>query len=113
MTFVYIDWKLSKRLYSICVEQNTMLMCNLTDFFDWLDCSDLIICKHNRDQDCSWADSCFQIIQFYFSVFIYVQISNLKSTFFQIFSCMKDRMMLDLCCDNMISFISISFCSCF
>ena len=32
---------------------------NLTDFFDRLDRSDLVICKHNRNQDGCRTDCCF------------------------------------------------------
>ena len=41
-----------------------MLFRNSTNLFNWLNRSDLIVGKHNRNQDRIRADSCFQLIQF-------------------------------------------------
>ena len=86
------------------MEQNAVFLCDLTDLFDRLNGSDLIVCKHNGDQDRIRTNCFFQFIHFYDTVFIHTDVSDLKTTFFQIFCGMQDRMMLDLGRDDVFSF---------
>ena len=86
---------------------------HLTNFFDRLDGTDLVVCKHNRNQDGVRTYCFFQFIHFYDTVFIYANISDLKTAFFQIFCSMQDRMMLNPGCDDVFAFVLISFCCCF
>ena len=51
MHLIYIDRNMAKCLYRICMEENIMFLCNLTDFLDRFDRTDLIVCKHNTDQN--------------------------------------------------------------
>lgn len=51
MTGIHINRYLAKCLYCICMEQNLVFLCNLSNFSDRLDRSDLIICKHHRNKD--------------------------------------------------------------
>ena len=88
-------------------------MSNLTDLFDRLNGTNLIVCKHHTDQNGSRTDSFFQFIKLDLTKLIYIHISDLKSMFFQPVTSMQDCMMLDLRCNNVISFGSISFCCCF
>ena len=90
-----------------------MFFCNLTDFFDRLNGTDLIICKHNRNQNGFRSDRFLQFIQIYHTVLIHIQISDSCASFFQIFAGMQNRMMFNFCCNNMISFIFICFKSSF
>ena len=113
MQLIYINRKLSICLYCVGVEQDTMLMSNLTDLFDRLNGTNLIVCKHHTDQNGSRTDSFFQLIQLDLTKLIHIYISDLKSMFLQPVTSMQDCMMLDLRCNNVISFGSISFCSCF
>ena len=91
------------------MEKNSMLSCNHSDFFDGLNRTDLIICKHNGNQDCFRSNGLFQILQTDDSVFIYVKVGDLCSSFFQVFACMKNSMMLDLCCNYVITFCFVCF----
>ena len=45
MAFIHIDWHMSICLYRICMEENLMLLRDLANLLDWLDASDLVICK--------------------------------------------------------------------
>ena len=56
MAFIHIDWHMSICLYRICMEENLMLLRDLANLLDWLDASDLVICKHHRNQNCILAD---------------------------------------------------------
>ena len=105
VVFIYIDRNLTKCLYCICVEQNAVFSGNTSDFFDWLNRSDLVVCKHYRNQDSLRCDCLFQFVQTYDTILIYVKICDLcTSFFFEVFTCMKNSMMLNLCCNNVISF---------
>ena len=107
---VYVDRQLAVCLYGIGVEQNAMLLCDLSDLFDRLDRSDLIVCKHHRNQDRIRADRFFQLVDLYLSVLIDINIGNLIAALLEIFARMQDRMVLDLCRDDMLSFGFISLC---
>ena len=113
MKLVNIDRQLTVCLNRIGMEQNAVFLCDLTDLFDRLNGSDLIVCKHNGDQDRIRTNCFFQFIHFYDTVFIHTDVSDLKTTFFQIFCGMQDRMMLDLGRDDVFSFAFVSFRCCF
>ena len=85
------------------MEKYSMFMCNLSDFFDWLNTSDLIVCKHYADQNCIRTDRCFNSFRTDNTILIYIQISHFISSLLEIFSCMKDCMMFNLCCNDMFS----------
>ena len=110
MTGIHINRYLAKCLYCICMEQNLVFLCNLSNFPDRLDRSDLIICKHHRNKDRIRTNRFFQFIKLYDTVLVHIQICDLKSTlFFQILTRMQDCMVLDLCRDDMFSFLLIRF----
>ena len=90
-----------------------MLLCDRTDFFQRLDGSDLIVGSHNRNQNGIRTDGSFQLVQFHFTIFVYSDISYFISVFFKPLCRMQDCMMFNRCCNNMLSFICISFRSCF
>ena len=56
ITFIYIDGKMTVSLHRICMEQDAMLMGDLSDLADRFYRSDLVIGIHNRDQDRIWPD---------------------------------------------------------
>ena len=109
MQFIHIDGHLSKSLHRIGVEQNSMFMGNLTNLPDGLDGTDLIIGKHYRYQNGIRADRVFQILQFDHTKFIDIQISDLISPLFQIFTGVQNRVMLNLGSNDMFSLRSIRF----
>ena len=109
--FIHSCLHMSIGLYCIRMEQNAVLSGNFSDLLNRLNRSDLIICKHHRDQDRIRTDCLFQLIQFKYPIFIYINIGNGKSSFFQIFAGMQNRMMLDLRGNNVLSFALISLCS--
>ena len=71
---VYIDRQLAVCLHGIGVEQNSMLLCDLSDLFDRLNRSDLIVCKHHRNKDRIRADRSFQLVDLYLAVLIDIDI---------------------------------------
>ena len=111
---IYIDRDLAECLNSICMEQDSMLMCDLSDLFQRLKSTNLIVCSHNRDQDGLRCDGFLKFIQVNETVLIHIQICDLRTAlFFKVFAGMKDCMMLDLCCDDMVTFILVCLKSCF
>ena len=78
-------------------------LCDLSDLFDRLNRSDLIVCKHHRNQDRIRADRFFQLVDLYLAVLIDIDIGNLIAPLLEIFARMQDRMVLDLCRDDMLS----------
>ena len=106
VALIYIDRHLAISLHCIGVEQNAVFLCDLTDLFDRLNGSDLIVCKHNRDQDRIRTDCFLQFIKLYDTIFIYIKVSDLIAALLQIFTGMQNCMMLDLCGDDVFSFCS-------
>ena len=90
-----------------------MLFGDGSDFLDRLDGTDLVVCKHNGDQDGLWCDRFLQFIKADDTVLIYIEVCDLCASFFEVFTCMKDRMMLDLGCDDVVSFGFVCFKSSF
>ena len=111
MVLVYMDRHLTKGLYGVCVEQNAVLMGNLTNLFDGLNGSDLVICKHHGNQDGLRTDGFLQLVDLHDTILIYGQISNLIAVLLQPLAGVQDRMMLDLCGNNVFSFALICLCS--
>ena len=110
VVFIHIDRYLAKCLNCICMEQDAMFFGNTSNFFDWLNGSDLIVCKHYRNKDGFRCDCFFQFIQTDNSILIHIKICDLCSSFFfQIFTCMQNSMMLDLGCNNVITFGFVCF----
>ena len=84
-----------------------MLFCDTSDFLDRLDRTNLVVCKHYRNQDCFRCDCFLKFIQFYNTVLVYIYICDLCAAFLQIFTGMENCMMLDLCCNDVVSFCFI------
>ena len=59
IALIHIDRDLAKCLYGICVEQNPIFFCDASNLLDRLDRSDLIVCKHNGNQDRIRTDCLF------------------------------------------------------
>ena len=89
-----------------------MFFCDTSDFFDRLDRSDLVVCEHYRNKNRFRCDGFFQFVKFYDTVLIYIYICDLRAAFLQIFTGVKDCVMLDLCCDDVVPFSFICFKSC-
>ena len=96
VALIYIDRQLAISLHCIGVEQNAVLLCDLSDLFDRLDRTDFIVCIHNRDQDRIRADCFLQLIKLYCTIFIYINISHFIAALLQIFTCMQNCMVLNL-----------------
>ena len=87
-----------------------MLMCDLTNLFNRLNRTDFIVGSHNRDQDCFRCNGFLKLIQINKTILIYIQVCDLRSALFlKILTGMKNRMMLDLGCNDMISFVLVCF----
>ena len=95
------------------MKQNTVSVCDLSDLFYWFNRSNLIICKHDRDQKSIRPDGRLKCIQINQSIFIYIQISYIIPSILQILAGMQDSMMLDFCCNDMSPMYSIGFCRTF
>ena len=92
------------------MEKDSVLFGDGSDFLDRLDGTDLVVCKHNGDQDGLRCDGFLKLIQLHNTVLIYIHVCDLGSALFlQILAGMKDCMMLDLGGDDVISFGFICF----
>ena len=47
------------------MEQNSLFLANCANFGNWLDCSNLVIGCHNRDQNCLVGKSVAQLLKIY------------------------------------------------
>ena len=81
-----------------------MLMGNLSDLSDRLNGTDLIIGKHNTDQDRIRTDRFLNLLRCDKTILIHIKVCDLITMLFQILAGMQDRMMLDLGCDDMLPF---------
>ena len=99
-------------LYSIGVKQNAMLLCDLANLFDRLDGSDLVVCKHNGNENGSRADSLLQLISFQNAVLVYIDLRNLETMVLQPLTGMQNGMVLDLAGNDMVSLALVSLCGC-
>ena len=87
-----------------------MFFCNSSDFLDRLNRSDFVVCRHNGNQNGLRCDGCFEFIQIDNAVLIDADIGDFRTAlFFQILAGVKNRMMLDFCGDDVVSFIFICF----
>ena len=111
---IYIDRDLSECLNSVCMEQDSMLTCNLSDLFQRLKSTDLVIGCHNRNQDGLRCDRFLKLIQIDETVLINIKICDLRSALFlQILAGMENGMMLYFCCNDMVPFIFVCLKGCF
>ena len=101
MQLFYINRHMTNSLYRICVEQNTVLFRNFSNFCDRLNRTDFVIRKHNGNQNGFGTDGIFQLLQRNLPEFVYVQISHIHTLCFQKFCGMQNRMMFNFCCNNM------------
>ena len=109
---IHVDGNLCISLYRIGMEQDAVLLCDLTDLGNRFDRTDLVICKHDTDQDRIRADRRLQLIQADQTVSVHIQICDLKSSLLQILTGMENRMMFDLRGNDMFSLGFISLCRC-
>ena len=52
------------------MEKNSVFLCNTANLFDRLDSSDLVVCKHHRNQNCLRCDCFFKLIKLYNTILI-------------------------------------------
>ena len=86
-----------------------MFLCDHTNLFYRHQRTNLIICRHNGNQNRFRCDCFFQIFQTDPPIFIHIQIGHLCPLFFQPLAGMQNRMVFHLCGDNMISLVPVSF----
>ncbi len=58
---VHINSNFSNRLCCISKKNHVMLSCNLANIFYWLNNASFVISIHNRNQNCFFGYSCFQL----------------------------------------------------
>lgn len=73
---------------------------NCSDFGNWLDSTDFIVCIHNRYNSCIFSDSVFYIFGMNNTVFVHIKVSYLKTLFFKSLACVKNSVMLKLRSDD-------------
>ena len=91
-------------LHSICMKKDAVFLCNLTQFTDRLQSTDLIVCIHHRNQDRIRTDCIFQYSRLHKALPVYRKVCQIKTAVFQEMTCMKDGMMFYGRGDDMTSF---------
>src|SRR3989304_5562390 len=91
------------------MKQNAALPGNLTDFFDRLDCPNLVISVHHTNQDSIPANSAVDFLRIDQTVLIDREISNPEAEpFFKVTACIQDSRMFDTRGKDVLPFMSIS-----
>ena len=108
MVLIHIDRLMAECLNRVCVEDDPVLMGDLTDLPDRLDRSDLVVGEHHRDQDRIRADRFLQLVDGNGAVLVYREVGDLIAALLEILTGVKDRVVLDLCCDDVFSFGRVS-----
>ena len=98
---LHVYGQLPEGLYGIRMEQNAPLFCDGPDLSDGLYGADLIIGKHDADQDGIRPHSLSELSRIHKPVFVYLEICHLEALLFQICAGLKHRMMLDPGSDDM------------
>ena len=110
LQILHIKGNLSKGLNRIRVEQNPLFPGHGSNFGYGLHRTDFIVCVHNTDQYGVRSDRPAQLLQIHQSILIHLQISNLKSLFFQMSAGMKHRVMLNCRGDNVPALMTAGAC---
>ena len=100
--FFDINFDMSCCLYCIGMEQHTSLSADCTNFFDWMNGTDFIVCKHDRNQSGFGTDCFFDILRINLTFAVYRNIGNFKTFFFQTLCRMNQCMMFDSGGDEVI-----------
>ena len=112
LILVHVDGELSIGLHRIRMEQDPMLLRDPADLLYRLDGSDLVIGKHDGNENGIRTDGPLQLVQLQDAVLVHAHICDLKSSFLQIFAGVKHRVMLNGGGDDMLSLLRISLGSC-
>ena len=78
------------------MEQNLLIMAQLSDLCNWLNRSHLIVSKHNGYECCILSDCILHIFDIYDAVRLWLKQCNLKAFLLQFCQSVKDSMMLDV-----------------
>ena len=104
MQLIHVDGNLSECLHRIRMEQDAVFLRDLSDLPDRLDGADLIIRKHNGNQDRILPNGSPKLFQIHQSGFVHIQICHLIALLFQVFTGMQNGMMLNFAGNDMLSF---------
>jgi hypothetical protein len=83
------------------VEENFILSANLSNFFDGLYDSDLVVNHNDRDDDGVRSNSLLELLQINQTIGLYGQISHIEAQFLQVTAAVKHALVVDLRSDNM------------
>ena len=104
-----INCYMTDGLHRIGVEKNSFFTADSPDLLYGHDGADLVVGKHNADEDGIASDCIADLFSLDHAVFVNGEISDLKTMLFQIFAGMKYRMMLDRRGDDMLTLALILF----
>lgn len=83
------------------MEENFILSANLSNFFDGLYDSDLVVNHNDRDDDGVRSNSLLELLQINQTIGLYGQISHIEAQFLQVAAAVKHALVVDLRSDNM------------
>ena len=83
------------------MEENFILSANLSNFFDGLYDSDLVVNHNDRDDDGVRSNSLLELLQINQTIGLYGQISHIEAQFLQVAAAVKHALVVNLRSDNM------------
>ncbi len=110
MERIHIQRNMPVCLHRVRVEQDPVLLCQRADLPERLYRTDLVVRRHDCDQDGIGSDRRLQLIKLYHAARIHVHIRDLISLLLQILAGMQHRVVLDLRSYDMFSFFLAERC---
>ena len=109
--FFHIQFNMSNCLHSVGMKKSIMSVGNLAQFLDWLNCSQFIVRKHDRNQLSLIGNHFSENLRSYRSCFVWPQIYNGIAKSLNRFTRMENRMMLKRRSDNRFVILICKYCA--
>ena len=91
---IYIERHFTQRLYCVGMEQHATLTAKLANLFQGLQNTDLIVGRHNADQNGLVGECSFELVQINQSIRLYGKVGHLIAVFFQALAGIEHRLVL-------------------
>src|SRR5258708_6909858 len=100
---------LADSLGGVCMEKDPTVTADRPDGRHVLNDSDLVVRRHDSDEDCVTRKGIFQLVQIDQAICGGRQVSDAESLGLQAIACVQNRLVLSLSCNNVVALFGISF----
>ena len=107
VVLAHVDGNLSDSLYTIGVEQHTVLSTDLADFAPGLQYADFVVRRHDGHQDRLVINGAFQLFEIDQAIFLHGQVSDAIAIFLKTFAGIEHGFMFGYGRDDVIALLSI------